>query len=218
MSDNLTYEELQKQIHELTHRANQAEKFYTNVFEKSHSIMLLIHPEKGNILDANVTACAFYGYTKDELTNLRIMDINTLSGEEISEKMQQAKLGKRKHFNFRHRLANGEVKDVEVFSGPVTIGEEEVLYSIIHDISERRQYEQERESLIAKLEQALAEIKTLRGILPICSSCKKIRDDEGSWNILETYLHHHSEVKFTHGICPDCKGKFYSDIHISDHE
>ena len=218
MSDNLTYQELQKRIDDLAHKAHKAEKFYKNVFENSHSIMLIIHPETGSILDANVTACKFYGYIKDELTNMRIMDINTLSKNQVSEKMQQAKLGKQKHFNFRHRLASGEIKDVEVFSGPITIGEEEVLYSIIHDISERRKHEQEKENLIAKLEQALSEIKTLRGILPICSACKKIRDDKGYWNILETYIHDHSEVEFTHGICPDCAGKYYQDIHESDHD
>jgi CheY-like chemotaxis protein len=64
--------------------------------------------------------------------------------------------------------------------------------------------DQERERLIRELEQANAEIKKLRGILPICAYCKKIRNDEGYWNEVEVYIRDHSEAKFSHGICPDC--------------
>ena len=179
MSANLTYEELQQRVDVLTNRLEKAEKFYRNFFENSHSIMLIIFPLNGNILEANTRACDYYGYSKQELTHMKIMDINTLSEEQVFEKMQEAQRGKQKYFTFRHRLASGEIKDVEVFSGPITRDGEEVLYSIIHDISERKIHEREREQLIAKLEQVLAEIKTLRGILPICASCKKIRDDAG---------------------------------------
>ena len=216
MSNKLTFEELQKLAAELQDRSDKAEQLLKSLFENSHSIMLLIHPENGNIIDANGTACEFYGYTKNEIKNMRIMDINTLSEEQVFKEMQKARLAKCKNFTFRHRLASGAVKDVEVFSGPITLNGEKVLYSIIHDISERRRIEQERENLIEKLEQALAEIKTLRRILPICATCKKIRDDTGYWNQIETYMRTHSEVEFTHGICPECEGKFYSSLYGSD--
>jgi len=212
MSDEYTYEELQKLVAELQKESSKAQELYRNLFDYSHSIMLIIHPESGNIIDANVTACEYYGYTKDEITNMRIMDINMLSEEQVFREMQKATFAKRKTFNFRHRLSNGELKDVEVFSGPITLNGEKVLYSIINDISERKIYEQEREHLITKLEQALAEIKTLRGILPICATCKKIRDDKGYWNQIETYLCAHSEVEFTHGICPECQGGYFSSL------
>ena len=64
------------------------------------------------------------------------------------------------------------------------------------------------------LQEAHVEIKTLRGILPICSSCKKIRDDTGYWNQIENYIHDHSEAHFTHGICPDCTKKLYPDLDL----
>lgn len=70
--------------------------------------------------------------------------------------------------------------------------------------------------LNAELQDALAEVKTLRGILPICSSCKKIRDDEGYWNQLETYIQEHSEAVFSHGICPECAKKLYPEIFGDD--
>jgi len=212
MSDELNYEELQQRVADLTDGLEKAEKFCRSFFENSHSIMLIIHPETGNILDANRTACEYYGYTKLELTNMKIMDINMLSEEHVFEKMQEAQRGQQKHFTFRHRLANAEIKDVEVFSGPITRDGEEVLYSIIHDISERKTHEREREHLITNLKQALAEIKTLRGILPICATCKKIRDDKGHWNQIEAYIRTHSEVEFTHGICPECQGEYFSSL------
>ena len=199
----------------LVNKPDKAEEVYECFFEHGHSIMLIVHPENGNLLDANETACAFYGYTKKELLCMRIMDINTLPEEKVHKEMQRAKATKREVFNFQHRLANGEIRDVEVFSGPIVLGGETVLYSIIYDISERKEYEREREQLIARLEQALAEIKTLRGILPICVTCKKIRDDKGYWNQIESYISHHSEAEFSHGICPDCAQTLYPNLKSS---
>jgi len=76
-----------------------------------------------------------------------------------------------------------------------------------HDITGRKEAEAERERLVEDLRTALAEVKTLSGLIPICASCKKIRDDSGYWNILEAYLSEHSEARFSHGICPECEAK-----------
>ena len=65
---------------------------------------------------------------------------------------------------------------------------------------------------LAELKEALAEVKTLRGLIPICSSCKKIRDDKGTWNRIESYIAAHSEAEFTHGICPQCIRELYPEI------
>jgi len=74
---------------------------------------------------------------------------------------------------------------------------------LIRDVTERRKVELERERLIGELQDALADIRTLRGLLPICASCKKIRDDEGYWRNLEQYVTADSEAQFSHGLCPD---------------
>ena len=76
---------------------------------------------------------------------------------------------------------------------------------------ERKQMEVEREHLIEELQQALKEIRKLSGLLPICMYCKKIRDDAGYWNQIESYLADHSEAMFSHGICPDCFQRLYPD-------
>ncbi len=79
----------------------------------------------------------------------------------------------------------------------------------ITDITERKAAEAERERLIDELQDALAKVKTLTGLLPICSSCKKIRDDEGHWNHIENYISARSEADFSHGICPSCAAMLY---------
>ena len=84
-----------------------------------------------------------------------------------------------------------------------------VRMEIATDISGRKQFEEERNSLIANLQKALKEIKTLQKILPICSSCKKIRDDTGAWKQLEAYISEHTETEFSHGLCNDCAQKLY---------
>jgi len=65
-----------------------------------------------------------------------------------------------------------------------------------------------------ELESTISEVKTLRGLLPICASCKKVRDDKGYWNQIDNYLEIHSEVEFSHGLCPDCAKKLYPDFDI----
>jgi hypothetical protein len=85
---------------------------------------------------------------------------------------------------------------------------------IARDITERKLAEEEREKLISKLQEALDNIKTLKGLLPICANCKKIRDDKGYWNQIETYIRHRSDAKFSHSICPDCAKKLYPDLEL----
>ncbi|NLT23917.1 MAG: PAS domain S-box protein [Syntrophorhabdus sp.] len=85
------------------------------------------------------------------------------------------------------------------------------LYSqgVARDVTERKRMEEERERLIVELKEALLKVRTLAGLLPICSSCKRIRDDEGRWQPLEDYIREHSEAEFTHTICPECAKKTY---------
>jgi len=87
---------------------------------------------------------------------------------------------------------------------------------IIREITERKQIESEREKLVSELKEALAKVKTLSGFLPICSCCKKIRDDKGYWNKIETYIHDHSEAEFSHSICPECAKKLYPDYYENE--
>ncbi len=120
-----------------------SEERYHNMFEYNKAVMLLIDPDTARIIDANLSACFYYGYQKEELLAKKMTEINTASPEEIQEEMNRARLEERSHFYFNHRLASGIIRPVEVFSGPLEIGGKQLLYSIIHDITERRKAEDE---------------------------------------------------------------------------
>ena len=79
-----------------------------------------------------------------------------------------------------------------------------VIYSVARDVTERKRAEEEREQLVRQLRVALAEVKSLQAILPICSYCKRVRDDENYWYSVEAYISQHTDTRFSHGICPSC--------------
>ncbi len=113
-----------------------------NAFENSHAVMLLVDPDTGVILDANAAAVAFYGWSRDELRGKPIYQINVLTREEVLRDARAAKEARRTHFYFRHRLADGSHRDVEVYSGPIHVEGQDLLLSIVHDITERREAEE----------------------------------------------------------------------------
>ena len=109
----------------------------------SHSApMLLIEPETGDIKEANAAASEFYGYSSHEMKGMNIGQINQLSPDEIRSVIQRIKTEQQKSFEFSHRLKNGEIRIVEVRSTPVDMGSKKIMFSIVHDITERRQAEQ----------------------------------------------------------------------------
>jgi diguanylate cyclase (GGDEF)-like protein/PAS domain S-box-containing protein len=118
-----------------------SERRYRQMFENNRAVQLLLDPTTGVIVDANTAACDFYGYTREELRALRVWDINVLGEAGVREEMAKAQEQQRSYFIFRHILANGDLRDVEVHSGPVNVGDRLLLYSIIHDITERKRAE-----------------------------------------------------------------------------
>ncbi len=138
----------------------ESEERYRSLFQNHHSVMLLIEPETGAILDANPAACEYYGYSHAELTRLVVGDINTNPPGKIQTDIANTVARPSSFYIFQHRLANGELRDVEVYSGPITIGGKALLYSIVHDITERKRTEQaliESESRFRSLFENMAE-------------------------------------------------------------
>jgi two-component system sensor histidine kinase TtrS len=110
---------------------------------------------------------------------------------------------------------DGTVFPVSVNSAPLMEdGQVVASVTVFIDISERKRLDQEREKLVAELQAALADIKTLHGIVPICAACKKIRDDEGAWHQLESYISQHTEAQFSHGLCKECAHKLYPEYRM----
>ncbi len=118
-------------------RANEA--LYHAMFDATSAVKLLIEPDSGALVRANPSAAEFYGYTVEELQRMNINQLNTLPDEQIKIEMRAAAEESRTYFNFRHRLASGEVRDVEVYSGPLELDGRKLLHSIIHDVTVRKQ-------------------------------------------------------------------------------
>ncbi|MEW6385965.1 MAG: PAS domain S-box protein [Thermodesulfobacteriota bacterium] len=133
----------------------ESEEKYRSLFQNNHAIMLLIDTETADIVDANPGACAFYGLSREEMTKKKISDFNMLSSERVAQEMEKAKTRQQEHFQFRHYLPNREIREVEVCTGPVQIQGRLLLYSIIHDITARKQAEaalaEEKERLAVTL-------------------------------------------------------------------
>ena len=117
---------------------NEKEKRYRQTFESNQAIKLIIDPQNGDIVEANDAACNYYGYSRKVLSSLKITDINVMPPDKVKEEMNCAKAMDKQAFNFQHKLASGEIRDVEVFSGPVEYDQHKLLYSIIHDVTDQK--------------------------------------------------------------------------------
>ncbi|MEL7654663.1 MAG: PAS domain S-box protein, partial [Bacillota bacterium] len=115
----------------------EAEGKYRSIFNNNNASMLLIDPENEFIVDANPAAVAFYGWSVEQLKSMKITQINAQSEEEVKNNLRKSVNRRQNHFFFQHRTANGKMVDVEVYSGPIVINGKQLLYSIIHDTSER---------------------------------------------------------------------------------
>ena len=133
---------------------------YRLMFSENRAVMLLINPDDGRIIDASVGACQYYGYSLPDLTAMSIFDINTMSKDEIVVEIQRATEESKKYFNFRHRLASGEVRDVEVYSNPIPMEGQKFLYTIVHDITERKQVEERYRQLFERTGTGMALLET----------------------------------------------------------
>ena len=156
-----------------------------------------------------------FGVPPGELLGKNLVDfMSEDSGEIIRAQTEERIEGKRSKYEIEIVRPNGERRQVLITANPWKDENSNVIgaYGIFRDITERKKLEEEREKLVKELQEALAKVKTLSGFIPICASCKKIRDDEGFWEEVEVYIRDHSEAEFSHGICPDCLQKLYGDF------
>ena len=128
----------QKRVEEFIRKR---EEEYKGIFDNNHSVMLVIDPETGEITNANPAAENYYGWTREELSDMKISDINILGKDEVYDEMQLAKRQEKNFFSFKHRLADGSIRDVEVHSSSVKLWNKKRLFSIIHDVTTRKNAE-----------------------------------------------------------------------------
>lgn len=115
-----------------------------------------------------------------------------------------ARLRVKNHLELKRQrdLLNSRAEELQVLNN-----------ELAHEVEERRSVQISNEQLISELRKATAEVKTLSGLLPVCASCKQVRDDQGYWSQLETYLKKHTEISFSHGLCLDCAHKLYPEYY-----
>jgi PAS domain S-box-containing protein len=174
----------------------------------------------GTILSWNRAAEAMYGHTAEELIGENISTIvppeKSREMSFILEKLREGRSVERLETQRLHK--NGNLIDVSLTVSPICddLGRVIGASSISRNISERRRKEQERLKLIEELQHALAQVKLLSGLLPICAHCKKIRDPDGLWHQLETFIHERSEASFTHSLCPECVRHYFPGMKSMD--
>jgi PAS domain S-box-containing protein len=124
-----------------TEKALKESENYREIFFNDHTVMMLIDPINGDIIDANIAASKFYGYNREELVKMRISDINVSDADIVFEEMQKALSKQKNYFIFKHRLADGKVRDVDVCSGVINQNGKDLLYSIVNDITAQKKAE-----------------------------------------------------------------------------
>ncbi len=192
----------------------ESEERYRTIFECTGTAMIT-GDEDTTILVVNSEFEQLSGYSKEEIEGKKSWK-EFVAEEDLKQikeyhyfRRTDAGIAPRTHeFRFVDRYGNKKY----VFATVGIIPGTKIGVSSFLDISQRKKAEEEREQLIEDLKEALAKVKSLSGLLPICSACKKIRDDTGYWNQIEAYIRDHSEADFSHGICPDCARKLYSEI------
>lgn len=163
----------------------------------------------GDLVDVNTAYAKILGQTVQHVLTLSYWQITPekyISQEKLQLESLQ-KTGRYGPYEKEYFHADGHLVPVRLSGQIVKIGDEEYIWSSVEDITSLKAAELERESLINKLEKSLQEIKTLKGLIPICSYCKVIRNEEGTWEKLESYLSNHSDAQFSHGTCPECLEK-----------
>lgn len=190
------------------------EKRYRDIFENANDLIHSLDPE-GRIIYVNRLWRETLGYSETEAKHMKIFDIVDASCQKKCEEVFSC-------------LMNGEkcppteaifsAKDGRKFvvegrcTPEIEDGNPVELLGIFRDVTERKLLEKERDELISDLSAILSKMKILEGILPICASCKMIRDENGQWNQIESYIRARSAAEFSHGICPDCVKKLYPDL------
>jgi len=226
VSKKFTYKELEQRVQELEESESahkmaeeelrRSEKKFRNIAEISLAGVYII--QDGIFIYANKKFAEILGYSVEECLNNMHFE-QTVYPEDLD--MVREQIRKRisgtinsVNYTFRGIKKNGEIIHLEVFGSTIQLTEKRAVAGSILDITARKQVEEQREELIEALQKALSEVKTLRGFLPICSYCKKIRDDKGYWDQIESYIHKHSDAEFSHGICPECAKKYFPDLDL----
>lgn len=201
-------------IQRLLMRVDSERDKFAKAFHASPQAVIMSRFEDGRVLEVNPGFARIFGYGQDEVRGRTSTELGIWSSSADRDQVMDHIRRDGRVDNLAvtwHRRDGGPVHGL--YSGAVVdLDGTPCLISVVTDITAQLREQRERERLLAEREKALAEVRVLSGLLPICSSCKKIRDDKGYWNQIETYIHEHSGAEFTHGMCPDCMRRLYPEF------
>jgi PAS domain S-box-containing protein len=192
-----------------------SETRYRRLFETAQDGILILDVDTGQINDVNPFLIDTLGYTHREFLEKKLWEIGAFEDDQACKTAfeELKRSGYIRYDDLPLKTKDGREISVEFVSSIYLVNHSQVIQCNIRDITDRKKADEERERLILELRDALNKVRTLHGMLPICASCKKIRNDKGYWEQIESYLEDHSEAEFTHGICPDCARALYPKLH-----
>ncbi len=197
------------------HRQAEAERVHLAAIVSSSEDAIISTTLDGMVLSWNTGAEKIFGYSFQEIKGSSISRLAPIQLRgESGDLMYNVVSGQKVLRHQTQRLRkDGALIYVSLTISPVLDAEKKIvgMSTIAHDITDLKKAEAEREKLLTELQKAFAEIKTLSGLLPICASCKRIRNDGGYWEQVEIYLKRYSNAQFTHGLCPNCIHELYPD-------
>jgi len=187
---------------------------FEKLFGMNPSLMAVSMLPDNRFVDVNSAFLRILGYSADEVigkTNTELeLFVNPGQQQQIADTLK--KFGRFQELEVQVKTKDGAIRD-GLLSGEIIESQgKRYFLTVMIDITDRKTAENAREKTLQELRLALAEVKTLRGIVPICASCKKIRDDAGFWQQVEVYVRDHTEAEFTHGMCPECYREAMSQI------
>lgn len=203
--------------HKMEHELKRKEEQYRALVEMANIIPFELDFTTGRFTYMSPQVEKMLGYPLSDWTGIQFMlahtfeeDKNSLTKIMLCQDCAPGEID----YEFRFIKADGSTIWLRGIASIIRAEDSStsLLRSVLIDINSRKRIEEERENLIGELQEALANIKTLRGLVPICAWCKKVRDDNGFWNQVETYIQDHSDAKFTHGMCPDCMQKMDREL------
>jgi PAS domain S-box-containing protein len=206
-------ETLLKEVANRRHAEERLKLFSQAVEEAMDGIQ--ITDLDGYIVYSNKAVQEIYGFSFDEFIGKHVNELNADPG--FAQEVIIPSIRATGRWSGELMVIHKEGREFPIWlSASMVKGERDqpvAMVGVIKDMTRRKEAEKERESLISELQAALAKIKTLTGLLPICAWCKKVHDDKGYWKKVETYVEEHSEALFTHGICPDCLKKVSPEMY-----
>jgi len=208
-------------IYKLRHveeELRRAEEKYRNIFNYAVEGIFQTTPD-GYFISANPALADIFGYNSPEEMMETINNIDTQLYVDPEYRAKFTSLLRENNttqqFTTQCYRKDGSIIWVSISARAVRDEEGNMLYyeGFLQDVTGQKKAEEEKERLIQALQEALSQVKTLQGLLPICASCKKIKNDKGYWEQIEVYIREHSEADFSHGICPECAEKLYPEYY-----